>query len=165
MRIQDLFYSFAHTSYVKPICLTSLALLEGYATSGLPDGSAARDLEAAVHDAEGIITPKVDGALQHAADANMLDVLYVNSRKGVLLGYSPSTKERVIVTFSATNGVQTWHYQQPDCSLCEWVDRCRDRLIQEAAERDVSLPEDMTGLPPSKLAHHIFSQIIPELST
>ena len=119
----------------------------------------------AVHDAEGIITPKVDGALQHAADANMLDVLYVNSRKGVLLGYSPSTKERVIVTFSATNGVQTWHYQQPDCSLCEWVDRCRDRLIQEAAERDVSLPEDMTGLPPSKLAHHIFSQIIPELST
>jgi len=119
----------------------------------------------AVHDAEGIITPKVDGALQHAADANMLDVLYVNSSKGVLLGYSPSTKERVIVTFSATNGVQTWHYQQPDCGVCEWVDRCRDRLIQEAAERDVSLPEDMTGLPPSKLAHHIFSQIIPELST
>ena len=119
----------------------------------------------AVHDAEGIITPKVDGALQHAADANMLDVLYVNSRKGVLLGYSPSTKERVIVTFSATNGVQTWHYQQPDCGVCEWVDRCRDRLIQEAAERDVSLPEDMTSLPPSKLAHHIFSQIIPELST
>jgi len=119
----------------------------------------------AVHDAEGIITPKVDGALQHAADANMLDVLYVNSSKGVLLGYSPSTKERVIVTFSATNGVQTWHYQQPDCGVCEWVDRCRDRLIQEATERDVRLPEDMTGLLPSKLAHHIFSQIIPELST
>lgn len=119
----------------------------------------------AVHDAEGIITPKVDGALQHAADANMLDVLYVNPSKGVLLGYSPSTKERVIVTFSATNGVQTWHYQQPDCGVCEWVDRCRDRLIQEAAERDVSLPEDMTSLPPSQLAHHIFSQIIPELST
>ena len=118
----------------------------------------------AVHDAEGIITPKVDGALQHAADANMLDVLYVNSSKGVLLGYSPSTKERVIVTFSATNGVQTWHYQQPDCSVCAWVDRCRDRLIQEAAERDASLPEDTTSLPPSKLAHHIFSQIIQELS-
>ena len=118
----------------------------------------------AIHDTEGIITPKVDGALQHAADANMLDVLSVNSSKGVLLGYSPSTKERVIVTFSATNGVQTWHYQQPDCGVCEWVDRCRDRLIQEAAERDVRIPEDMTGLPPSKLAHHIFSQIIPELS-
>ena len=118
----------------------------------------------AVHDAERIITPKVDGALQHAADANMLDVLYVNSSKGVLLGYSPSTKERVIVTFSATNGVQTWHYQQPDCSVCEWVDRCRDRLIQEAIERDVELDEEMRRLPPSKLAPHIFASLSPGLN-
>ena len=107
---------------------------------------------------------KVEAALNHTAEANMLDVQYVDRIRGVLLGYSPSSRERVIVTFSAVNGVQTWHYQQPDCGSCEWVNRCRERLIQEAAERDVNLPEGLTSLPPSQLAHHIFSQVIPELS-
>ena len=69
----------------------------------------------------------------------------------------------VIVTFSAANGVQTWHYENPDCGLCEWVGRCRDRLFEEAAERDVELSDEVRGLPPSELALHIFSQIIPEL--
>jgi len=107
---------------------------------------------------------KVEDALTHTADANMLDVTYVDRTRGVLLGYSPSTRKRVIVTFSAVNGVQTWHYQQPDCGACEWVDRCRKRLIQEAIERDVELDEEMQRLPPSELAHHIFASLIPGLN-
>jgi len=117
----------------------------------------------AVHYAEEAIIPKVEHALTNTAHANMLDIRYLDASKGVLLGYSPSTKNMVIVTFSAVNGVQTWHYQQPDCGLCEWVDRCRDRLYEEAAERDLKLSDEVVRLPPSKLALHIFSQIIPEL--
>lgn len=118
----------------------------------------------AVNYAEGYILPKVEETLLQVAEANMLDVRYIDSTRGVLLGYSPSSREQVIVTFSAVNGVQTWHYQQPDCGICDWVDRCKDRLIQEAEERDVEISEEMRGLPPSELSHHIFSQIIPELS-
>ena len=117
----------------------------------------------AVHYAQEAIIPKVERALTHVAYANMLDIKYLDATKGVLLGYSPSTKNEVIVTFSAINGVQTWHYEHPDCGLCEWVDMCKKRLIDEAAERDVELSEEVRGLPPSKLALHIFSQIIPEL--
>ena len=117
----------------------------------------------AVHYAEKAIIPKVESALTHAAHANMLDIKYLDAAKGVLLGYSPSTKNKVIVTFSAINGVQTWHYEQPDCDLCEWVDRCKGRLFEEATERDVDLSDEVRGLPPSKLALHIFSEIIPEL--
>ena len=117
----------------------------------------------AVHYAQEAIIPKVERALTQVAYANMLDIKYLDATKGVLLGYSPSTKNEVIVTFSAINGVQTWHYEHPDCGLCEWVDRCKKRLIDEAAERDVELSEEVRGLPPSKLALHIFSQIIPEL--
>ena len=117
----------------------------------------------AVHYAEEAIIPKVEHALTHVAHANMLDIKHLDATKGVLLGYSPSTKNMVIVTFSAVNGVQTWHYEHPDCGLCEWVDRCRDRLVEEASERDVELSDEVRGLPPSKLAFHIFSQIIPEL--
>ena len=117
----------------------------------------------AVHYAEEAIIPKVENTLRHVAHANMLEIKYIDAAKGVLLGYSPSTKNNVIVTFSAINGVQTWHYEQHDCGLCEWVERCKTRLIEEANERDVKLSNELRGLPPSKLALHIFSHIIPEL--
>jgi hypothetical protein len=117
----------------------------------------------AVHYAEEAIIPKVEQALIHVAHANMLDIKYLDAMKGVLLGYSPSTKNKVIVTFSAINGVQTWHYEHPDCGLCEWVDRCKNRLIEEATERDIELSDEVRGYPPSELALQIFSQLIPEL--
>jgi len=69
----------------------------------------------------------------------------------------------VIVTFSARNGVQTWHYEQPDCGACRWEDNCRQRLLDEAEEREITLSEEDRQLPPSKLAHAIFSKIIPGL--
>jgi len=117
----------------------------------------------AVHYAEEAIIPKVGHALRYTAYANMLNIQYLDAAKGVLLGYSPSSKNKVIVTFSAINGVQTWHYEHPDCGLCEWVDRCKTRLIEEATERDVELSDKVRSLSPSKLALHIFSKIIPEL--
>jgi hypothetical protein len=93
----------------------------------------------------------------------MLDIKYLDATKGVLLGYSPSTKNQVIVTFSAINGVQTWHYEHPECNQCEWVKRCSKRLVDEAAERDIKLSDTIRSLPPSEIALHIFKQIIPEL--
>jgi hypothetical protein len=117
----------------------------------------------AVHYAEEAIILKVEQVLTQVAYANMLEVKYLDATKGILLGYSPSSRNQVIVTFSAVNGVQTWHYEQPDCGLCEWVDRCKKRLIEEAVERDVDLSREMKNLPPSKLAFHIFSQIVPGL--
>jgi hypothetical protein len=118
----------------------------------------------AVYDAEGIMLEKVEQALIHAAESNMIEPRYVESAKGILLGYNPATQQKVIITFSASNGVQTWHYQQPDCSQCKWIDRCRNRLIIEAKERNVNLTNEEKSLPPSNLAQAIFSKIILELT-
>jgi len=118
----------------------------------------------AVYDAEGVMLEKVENALIHTAESNMVEPRYVDSAKGILLGYSPSNQQQVIITFSARNGVQTWHYQQPDCSSCMWVERCRSRLISEAEERDVCLSAEEKRLPPSELAQRIFSSIIPGLN-
>jgi len=118
----------------------------------------------AVYDAEGVMLEKVEQALIHTAESNMIEPRFVDSAKGILLGYSPANQQKVIITFSARNGVQTWHYQQPDCSSCKWVERCRSRLISEAEERDVSLSADEKRLPPSELAQRIFSSIIPGLN-
>ena len=116
----------------------------------------------AVYDAEGILLEKVEQALYHTAEANMIEPQFIDSTKGVLLGNHPATGQNVIITFSPRNGVQTWHYQQPDCTLCKWVNRCRNRLEMEAEERDVQLSQVDKKLPPSELAHRIFSSIIPE---
>jgi DNA-binding CsgD family transcriptional regulator len=117
-----------------------------------------------VYDAEKQMLEKVEAALKHVAQVNRLDVNYLDPRKGILHGYHPSTRNRVIVTFSARNGVQTWHYDQPDCGVCRWEDNCRRRLMDEAEERDVKLSEEERKLPASKLAHVIFANVIPGLS-
>jgi len=117
----------------------------------------------AVYEAEGIMLDKVERALMHTAEANMVEAQYVDASKGVLLGYSPAAGNQVIVTFSPRNGVQTWHYQQPNCVQCKWVARCRERLMAEAEEREIHLSQDDLKLPPSELAHRIFSTLIPGL--
>jgi len=118
----------------------------------------------AVYDAEKYTLGKVENALMHVAESNMVEPRYVDSAKGILLGYSPQTQQRVIITFSARNGVQTWHYEQPDCGSCGWVDGCRRRLMDEAEERDIQLSARERALPPSRLAHAMFSKVVPGLA-
>lgn len=114
----------------------------------------------AVYDAEGIMLNKVDLALRHAAESNMINTLLVDSKKGILLGHSPHTKQNVIVTFSKANGIQTWHHQQPNCNACSFVERCRDGLVTEAEERGIKLVEEGSQLPPSELASMIFESLL-----
>jgi len=133
---------------------------------GLTKAEAGRRLgitRQAVHDAEGIMLEKVESALLHVAEASRVEVRHLDPSRGVLHGWSPATCNHVIITFSERNGVQTWHYEQPDCGLCQWRERCRRRLLDEAEERDVQLSAEEKELPPSKLAHAIFSKIIPGL--
>ena len=117
----------------------------------------------AVYDAENVMLEKVELALTHAAQSNMIEPQHIDPTRGILLGYSPQTRQRVIITFSARNGVQTWHYQQPNCEMCKLISSCRSRLIEEAAERDVKLSEKERKLPPSQLAQRIFKALIPGL--
>jgi hypothetical protein len=56
----------------------------------------------------------------------------------------PLDLSKVIVTFSRKYGVQTWHFEEPDCDKCGYMKRCAERLL-------------------SKLAHVIFTRLIPEL--
>ena len=117
----------------------------------------------AVYDAEKYTLEKVESALRHVADASRIEVHYLDPYKGILLGLDPSTSNRVIITFSARNGVQTWHYEQPNCGACQWKESCRRRLVNEAEERGIRLLAEERELPPSKLAHNIFSRLIPGL--
>lgn len=115
----------------------------------------------AVYDAEGVMLDKVELALTHAAKSNMIDPIHIDSTKGILLGYSPHTQQNVIVTFSVSNGIQTWHHQQPNCNKCAIENKCRKGLIAEAEERGLQLSKEERQLPPSELAQRIFESLIP----
>ena len=117
-----------------------------------------------VYDAEKQMLYKVESALKHVAQVNRLDIETLDPSRGILHGYHPATKNRVIVTFSATNGVQTWHYEDPDCDVCQWEGNCKQRLLDEAEEREIQLSREERSMPASKLAHVIFSKVIPGLS-
>jgi len=103
-------------------------------------------------------------ALNQAAESGMIEARYIDPRKGILLGLNPATNRRVIIAFSTRNGVQTWHYEEPNCSACNWAERCHRRLLDEAEEREVQLSPEEKGQPPSRLAHIIFSGVIPGLT-
>ena len=115
----------------------------------------------AVYDAEGIMLNKVEMALTHAASSNMIEQIHIDSTRGILLGYNPHVMQNVIITFSKSNGIQTWHHQQPNCTKCTLMQKCRKRLIAEAEERNIK--EDWGNLPPSKIASRIFRDLIPGL--
>ena len=117
----------------------------------------------AVYDAENVMLEKVELALTHTAQSNMIEPQHIDATRGILLGFSPQTQQRVIITFSSRNGVQTWHYQQPNCSICKLVSSCRLRLIMEAEERGVALTDAEKKLPPSKMAQRIFESLISGL--
>jgi ribosomal protein L37E/DNA-binding CsgD family transcriptional regulator len=119
----------------------------------------------AVYDALKVSTEKVDTALRQTAEASSIEVIRVDPKNGILLGQTPIDSSRVIITFSRKHGIQTWHFEEPDCAECGYTKRCTERLIDEAKERDVEISEDQRKLPPSKLAHIIFSKLIPELRT
>lgn len=133
---------------------------------GYTQADIGRKIEAtrqAVYDALKISLKKVDSALRHAAEANMVEIKYVDPKNGILLGVVPQDSSQVILTFSKRHGIQTWHYDEPRCQDCKWVKRCADRLMDEAEERGVSITEEEKRLPPAKLAHTIFSELIPWL--
>jgi len=117
----------------------------------------------AVYNALNTALRKVELALKHVADANKIEIRYIDPTNGILLGFSPSTNNRVIITFSVKHGIHVWHYENPDCSRCKFVNKCRKILFDEAKERNITLSPEERKLPPSKLAHLIFSRVIPGL--
>ena len=119
----------------------------------------------AVYDALKISIEKVDTALKQTADASSIEIIRVDPKNGILLGQMPIDSRRVIITFSRKYGIQTWHFEEPNCADCRYTKRCTERLIDEAKERDVEVSGEQRNLPPSKLAHIIFSKLLPELRT
>jgi len=109
------------------------------------------------------IDDKVAQTLETTAKAAKIEVRYLDPKKGVLLGYSYETEDRVIVTFSTRHGVHIWHHHSNGCGGCQLLSTCRVVILDEAEERGIILTEEEKSKSPAEIARLIFSRVIPGL--
>jgi hypothetical protein len=100
------------------------------------------------------------------AQANDLQVTRLYPKEAILLGYHPALKRKAIVTYSTNHGIKVWywHAKPEDVTDQAFLNQTRQYLIDIAKERGVEI-ENAANTHPAKLAHVIFSKLIPELKT
>ena len=133
-----------------------------YKRTGLQEASIARELQVSrqtIHKAIGIAHLKITESLEETAHINKIKIQTVNPMRGFLLGYSPHFKTKTLITFSTKNGIQLWYKHEGDCKNCEQLQECKEALIAEAKERNLTLPEDCL---PSDYAEKLFAAITGE---
>jgi transcriptional regulator with XRE-family HTH domain len=107
-----------------------------------------------------VIDSKITKALLEAAQLNRINVKNVNSQKGFLFGRSMVFDMDVLVTFSERNGLQLWYKGEGGCSNCADSEDCKQRLIAEAEERGITLPDNTKIIEPARIADLLFMKIM-----
>jgi len=107
---------------------------------------------------------KLSATLLDVAQANHIHVTRLDSKEGVLLGYHPGLKRRAIITYSVKHGIKVWYwYDKPEeVTDREFLNQTRAYLLDIASERGVKV-EGAKTMHPAKLAHLLFSELIPEV--
>jgi DNA-binding CsgD family transcriptional regulator len=109
---------------------------------------------------------KLSTTLLEVAQANDLQVTRLNPKEAILLGYHPALKRKAIVTYSTNHGIKVWYWHDnpEEVTNEEFLRQTREYLLDVAKERGIEI-ENAAQIHPAKLAHMIFSKLIPELKT
>jgi DNA-binding CsgD family transcriptional regulator len=107
---------------------------------------------------------KLSTTLLDVAQANDLQITKLYPKKGILLGYHPALKRKAILTYSTNYGIKVWYWHDNPEEVTDqmFLNQTRQYLIDIAKERGIEI-EDADKIHPAKLAHLIFSKLIPEL--
>jgi DNA-binding CsgD family transcriptional regulator len=108
---------------------------------------------------------KLSTTLLEVARTNDLQVTRLYAKEAILLGYHPALKRKAIVTYSTSHGIKVWYwYDKPEeVTNEEFLRQTREYLLDIAKERGITVKD--AQMHPSKLAHIIFSELIPELKS
>ena len=109
---------------------------------------------------------KLSTTLLDVAQANDLQVTKLYPKVGILLGYHPALKRKAILTYSTSHGIKVWYWHDnpEEVTNEEFLSQIRMYILDIAKERGIQI-NDAEKLHPAKLAHLIFSELIPELKT
>jgi hypothetical protein len=107
---------------------------------------------------------KLSTTLLEVARANDLQVTRLYPKEAILLGYHPALKRKAVVTYSTSHGIKVWYWHDnpEEVTNEEFLNQTRSYLLDIAKERGIEV-ENAAQIHPGKLAHIIFSKLIPEL--
>jgi hypothetical protein len=109
---------------------------------------------------------KLSTTLLEVAEVNDLQVTKLYPKQAILLGYHPALKRKAIITYTTNHGLKVWYWHDNPEEVTDtaFLNQTRQYLIDIAKERGIQI-EDAEKIHPAKLAHIIFSKLIPELKT
>jgi DNA-binding CsgD family transcriptional regulator len=109
---------------------------------------------------------KLSATLLDVAGANDLQVTKLYPKKAILLGYHPALKRKAIITYTTSHGIKVWYWHDNPEEITNENFLCQTRkyLLDIAKEQGIKL-EDTADVHPAKLAHIIFSKLVPEVRT
>jgi len=109
---------------------------------------------------------KLSTTLLEVARTNDLQVTRLYPKQAILLGYHPALKRRAIITYTTSHGLKVWYWHDNPEEVTDetFLNQTRQYLIDIAKERGLTI-ENYDKIHPAKLAHMVFSKLIPELKT
>jgi hypothetical protein len=109
---------------------------------------------------------KLSTTLLEVARANDLQVTKLYSKEAILLGYHPALKRKAIITYSTSHGIKVWYwYDRPEEVIDkEFLRQTKEYLLDLAKERGIEV-DAAANVHPAKLAHMIFSELVPEVKS
>jgi transcriptional regulator len=109
---------------------------------------------------------KLSATLLDVAQANDLQVIKLYRKEGILLGYHPAVKRKAIVTYSTNHGIKVWYWHDnpEEVTNEEFLKQTRIYLLDIAKDKCIDMA-DAGNIHPAKLAHIVFSKLIPELNS
>lgn len=107
---------------------------------------------------------KLSTTLLEVAQVNDLQVTRLYPKQAILLGYHPQLKKQAIITYTTSHGLKVWYWHDNPEEVTDtaFLNQTRQYLIDIAKERGIEV-KDAEKIHPAKLAHFIFSELIPEL--
>ena len=107
---------------------------------------------------------KLATTLLDVAQVNDIQVTKLYPKQAMLLGYHPSLKRKTIITYTTNHGLKVWYWHDNPEEVTDqaFLNQTRQYLMDIAKERGINI-EEVANIHPAKLAHMIFSKLIPEL--
>jgi len=106
---------------------------------------------------------KLSATLLDVAGANDLQITKLYPKKAILLGYHPALKRKAIITYTTSHGIKVWYWHDNPEEITNesFLKQTKNYLLDIAKERSLEIND--VNIHPAKLAHIIFSKLIPEL--
>ena len=107
---------------------------------------------------------KLATTLLDVAQVNDLQVTRLYPKQAMLLGYHPALKRKAIITYTTSHGLKVWYwYDNPEAVTDQaFLNQTRQCLMDIAKERGIEIG-CAARIHPARLAHMVFSKLIPEL--